>query len=322
MRVTVFGAGAVGGYLATKLAARDAAVTLVARGVTLETLKKRGLRIERSGSSRSFPIHATDLPETLPPQDLVLIAVKAHAMADAARSIARFIGRETVLVSAQNGIPWWYTFGIGGTLEGKPLTTVDPDGTISALLPPCQALGCVVHIAASMPEPGLVRHLSGERFTIGEPDGSSSARLDWVAAYLADAGIEVETTPRVRDALWVKLWGNLVFNPMSVLTRGTLLDLANDPDTLPIVRQAMSEAQAIGERIGVRFDRDIETRIEDTRIVGPHKSSTLQDFEANRPLELEALLGAGLEIGGIVGVPAPMLVALASLTRLAARSRG
>jgi 2-dehydropantoate 2-reductase len=318
MKISIVGAGAVGLYLAARFSASDEAVGVVARGAALEALRGRGGRYVWRGEPRHFVVRATDRPEELGPQDLVLIAVKAYALRVAAPSIAKLIGPETILLPTQNGVPWWYTHKIGGVLEGVRLASIDPGGGVAAALDPARALGCVVYIAASLPEPGTVRHLSGNRFILGEPDGSTSARLRRVVEAFTAAGIEVETTSRIRDALWLKLWGNMIANPMSVLTRGTLLDLCNDRDTLAVMRQAMVEARTIGDALGVRFEQDLEQRIEETRSVGPHKSSTLQDFEGGRTLEIEALLGAPLELGHRLGIATPALDAIAALTRLTA----
>lgn len=321
MKVTIFGAGAVGLYLAGRLLLSGKAVSVVARGPALAALRARGVRYEWQGHTHTFPVRATDTPDELGSQDMVLIAVKAHAMTAAAPAIAKLLGPNTVLVPTQNGVPWWYTYRIAGALEGARLRSIDPDGTIDATLNPARALGCVVVMAASTPEPGMVKHLSGNELILGEPDGSHSARLDRVATFLTEGGINIVTTDRIRDALWVKLWGNMTFNPVSVLTRATLLDLATDPDALSVLRPAMREAQAVGEATEIKFDRDIEARIEDSRILGAHKSSMLQDFEAGRPLEIEPLLGAVVELGRKAQIATPTLDAIGALVRLAANSR-
>ena len=321
MTITIFGAGAVGLYLAAKLALSGQTVGIVARGANLAALRRRGGRYRQGGEVRDFAVRATDRPAELGPQDLVIIAVKAQSLGPAAAAIATLVGPDTVLLAAQNGLPWWYTYRVGGALEGRRIAALDPDGAIAAKLDPARAIGCVLVMAASVPEPGLVQHLSGDELILGEPDGSASNRLARMTARLRDAGINVATTDRIRDAVWLKLWGNMTFNPVSVLTRGNLLDLANDPDTLFVLRRAMREAQAVGEAVGVRFGRDLEARIEESRIVGPHKSSTLQDFEAGRDLEIEALLGAPIELARAVGIATPTLDMIAALTRLAARSR-
>lgn len=321
MKIAIFGAGSVGLYFARHLLSAGETVAVVARGATLDALRAGAGRYEWQGASETLDVFATDRPAELGPQDLVLIAIKGHAMAAAAPAIATLLGRDTILVPAQNGIPWWYTYHLGGVLQGARIAAIDPDGSLAATLDPARALGCVVYMAASTPAPGQVKHLSGNDVVLGEPDGSMSSRLATVAALFTRAGIATTTTAHIRDALWIKLWGNMTVNPMSILTRGNLLELCDDPGTLWLMRETMREAEAICTAMGIRFDRDLEARIEETRLVGPHKSSSLQDFEARREPEIEPLLGAPLELGHRLGVATPMLDAILALTRLATKKR-
>lgn len=318
MRIAVFGAGAIGGYLAAKLVAAGHEVAVVARGPHLAAMRERGLRLEERGAVRLLPVRASDRAEELGVQDLVVIAAKAHAMPAAAPAIASLLGPETVLVPAQNGIPWWFPYRAGAPLEGARIAAVDPDGGIGRRLDPARVVGCVVYMAAAVPEPGLVRRFGGNLLILGEPDGTMSPRLARLAALFGEAGIKIETTPRIRDAVWMKLWGNVAFNPVSVLTGAKMDRMADDPGVRAVLRAAMLECRAVAERLGAQFDRDVEARIAEARTIGDFKTSMLQDFEAGRPIEIEALVGAVVELGRRVEVATPMLEAIGALTRMRA----
>lgn len=321
MKITVFGAGAIGGYIAAKLALAGHQVAVVARGAHLDAIRRGGLRLDDRGKSRSAAVTAADRAETLGPQELVVIAVKAHAMPHVAPAIASLLGPETVLLPAQNGIPWWFTYRAGGDLDGTRIAAADPDGSVAARLDPARVIGCVVYMAAAVPEPGFVRRFGGNMLIFGEPDGSMSPRLAHLAKLFGAAGIKIETTPRIRDAVWMKLWGNIAFNPVSVLTGAAMGRMADDPGVRAVLRAAMLECQAIAERLGARFGKDVEARIEEARYVGDFKTSMLQDYEAGRPVELDALVGAVVELGRRVDIKAPMLEAIAALTRMRAGAR-
>ncbi|HWI26709.1 MAG TPA: 2-dehydropantoate 2-reductase [Stellaceae bacterium] len=318
MKVTVFGAGAIGGYIAAKLAMAGHEVAVVARGPHLKAIAAEGLRLEERGETRVLRLPATDRAEELGRQELVVIATKAHAMPGAAPAIASLLGPETVLLPAQNGIPWWFPYRAGPPLEGSRIVAVDPDGSVAHHLAAAGVVGCVVYMAAAVPEPGLVRRFGGNLLILGEPDGTNSPRLRRVAEVLGAAGIKVETTPRIRDAVWMKLWGNVAFNPVSVLTGAKMARLAEDPGVRAVLRGAMLECQAVAERLGTRFDRDVEARIEEARVIGDFKTSMLQDFEAGRPVEIDALVGAVVELGCRVEVKTPMLESIGALTRMRA----
>lgn len=322
MKIAVFGAGAIGGYIAAKLALAGNEVAIVARGPHLAAIRERGLRLEERGAVRALPVRATDQAAELGPQELVVIAIKAHAMTSAAPAMATLLGAETVLLPAQNGIPWWFPYRAGPPLEGHAIAAIDPDGAVGRLLDPARVLGCVVYMAAAVPEPGLVRRFGGNLLIIGEPDGQDSPRLRRCAALLGASGIKVEATPRIRDAVWMKLWGNIAFNPVSVLTGAKMDRMADDPGVRAVLRQAMLECRAVAERLGARFDRDVETRIEEARVIGDFKTSMLQDFEAGRPVEIDALVGAVIELGRRVAVETPMLQAIDALTRMRAMPAG
>ncbi len=318
MKIAVFGAGAIGGYLAAKLAGAGHQVSAVARGAHLRAMRERGLVLEDDGIETTLRLRATDRAEELGPQELVVIAVKAHALPDAAPAIASLIGADTVLLPAQNGIPWWFPYRAGAPLEGKHIAAVDPDGSLAQRLEPARVIGCVVYMAAAVPEPGHVRFFGGNSLILGEPDGSASPRLARLAGLLAASGIKIETTERIRDAVWMKLWGNVAFNPLSVLTGAKMMRMADDLGVRSVLRAAMLECQTVAERLGARFDRDVDARIEQARRLGDFKTSMLQDVEAGRPIEIEPLVGAVIELGKGVGVATPMLEAIGALTRMRA----
>jgi 2-dehydropantoate 2-reductase len=316
MKIAVFGAGAIGGYVGAKLAEAGHEVAVVARGAHLRAIGERGLRLEERGAVRALSVRATGRAEDLGRQELVIIATKAHALPAAAGAIASLLGPETVLLPAQNGIPWWFPYRAGAPLEGSSIAAVDPDGGLARRLDPARVIGCVVYMAAAVTEPGLVRRFGGNLLILGEPDGSTSPRLQRLAEIMSAAGIKIETTPSIRDAVWMKLWGNVAFNPVSVLTGAKMDRMADDPRVRAVLRAAMLECRAVAERLGARFDRDVEARIEEARVVGDFKTSMLQDFEAGRPVEIDALVGAVIELGRRVEVETPMLEAIDALTRM------
>jgi len=318
MRIAVFGAGAIGGYIAAKLAGAGHEVAIIARGKHLAAIRARGLILDNRGETHVFPVRATDRAEEVGRQELVVLTLKAHAMAEAAPAIAPLLGPETVLLPAQNGIPWWFTHRAGGELEDIRVTAVDPEGRVARLLDPARVIGCVVYMAIAVPEPGVVRRFGGNMLVFGEPDGSQSPRLARLADLFRAAGIKIETPANIRDAVWMKLWGNIAFNPVSVITGATMARMADDPGVRAVLRSAMLEMRAVAEKLGARFDRDVEARIEEARYVGDFKTSMLQDFEAGRPLELDTMIGAVTELGSRVGVKTPMLEAIGALTRLRA----
>jgi 2-dehydropantoate 2-reductase len=281
-------------------------------------MREHGLRLDNRGKIETLKLRATDRAEDLGPQQLVVIAAKAHAMAASAPAISTLIGPQTVLLPAQNGIPWWFPYRAGPPIEGTRIAAVDPDGSLERRLDPERVIGCVVYMAATVPEPGLIRRFAGNLLIVGEPDGSMSSRLERLAQLFRDAGIKIETTPRIRDAVWTKLWGNVAFNPLSVLTGAEMARMAQDPGVRGAIRAAMLECQAVAERLGARFAGDVETRIEEACHVGDFKTSMLQDFEAGRPVEIDALVGAVVELGRRVEVKTPMLEVIAALTRMRA----
>ncbi|MFC1415921.1 2-dehydropantoate 2-reductase [Streptacidiphilus cavernicola] len=323
MRICVLGAGAVGGLIGARLAAAGTEVSALARGATLASLRAHGWRLEQpDGGLLTAPVPATGDPAELGVQDLVVLAVKAHALEAALPVLAPLVGPDTAVVAAMNGVPWWFFEGFGGPCAGRRLASVDPDGRIAATVPVGNTVGCVVHLSASTPEPGLVRHHGGGRLILGEPDGAESPRVRELAALFAAAGFEAEVSTEIQHGVWYKLWGNMTMNPVSALTGATGDLILDDELVMAFCHDAMREAAAIGERIGCPIAERPEDRSQVTRKLGLTRTSMLQDAEAGRRLELDALVGAVREIGGLVGVPTPNIDALLGLTRLSARVRG
>jgi len=318
MQIAVFGAGAVGGYLAGKLALAGHDVAVVARGAQLAAIVAQGLRLQEESGERATRLRAVEHAQELGRRSLVIVAVKTYALAAAAQAIASLVGPESVIVPAQNGIPWWFPYQAEGALGGMSIAAVDRDGSLTRFLDPARVVGCVVQMAAAVTEPGTVRRFGGNTLVLGEPDGSQSARLARISTMLEGAGIKVVATDRIRDAVWDKLWGNVAFNPMSVLTGATMEEMAADAELRPLLSAAMRECQAVAERFGSPFGRSVETRIEEARRLGRFKTSMLQDFENGRPVELDALVSAVVELGRRVDVPTPILAALGAMVRLRA----
>ncbi|MEX0852612.1 MAG: 2-dehydropantoate 2-reductase [Bauldia sp.] len=324
MRVAVFGAGAIGGYLAAKLAAAGRTeLALVARGPHLEAIREHGLRLIENGTETAHPVAAGDDGAAFGIQDFVLLTLKAHSVAPALVALGPLIGPQTAVVTMQNGVPWWYFHRHGGPLEGTRIAAVDPGGRIWATIGPQRAVGAVVYQAAEVEAPGVVRHVSGRRLTLGEPSGEKSERVTALARELVAAGLQAPVRTDIRNEIWVKLWGNLSFNPVSALTRGTLAAIVADPATRAVVRAMMIEARTIAEALGVSFPLDVEARIAGAAAVGEHKTSMLQDLERGRPMEIDALVGAVQELGRLVDVATPTIdVVLALVRRLAAAGAG
>jgi 2-dehydropantoate 2-reductase len=313
--ICVFGAGAIGGYLAARLEASGTPVTVVARGAHLDAMRARGLRLLSGSEDVTTRPRVADDPASVGPQDYLFLTLKAHSLEPALGQLKPLIGPNTTIVAAINGVPWWYTYKLPGPYEDRIVRSVDPEGTLWRDLPPAQALGCIVYPAAEIAEPGVVTHTYGDRFSLGEPDGSRSERAGRLSELMIKAGLKAPVRPRIRDELWVKLWGNMAFNPVSALTTARLDEIIADAGTRATVRALMLEGQAVAERLGVRFAIDVDKRIEGAAEVGRHKTSMLQDLEKGRPLEIEALLGAVVEMGAWVDVPTPIGSAILSLVR-------
>jgi len=322
MKICIFGAGAIGGYMGAKLAKAGADVSLVARGPHLAAMREKGLTLIEEDETVTVPVRASDQAEDLGPQDYVVITLKAHSVPAVVPKMVPLIGNRTTIVSGVNGIPWWYFYGIEGPLANTRLESVDPGGTQWEGLTPERVLGCVVYPAAEVTEPGVVRHIEGNRFSLGEPSGEKSERALRLSEALQAVGLKAPVRPRIRDEIWVKLWGNLSFNPISALTHATLDVLCTDAGTRSVARDMMLEAQAIAESLGVKFPIDVERRIDGGAAVGAHRTSMLQDLDAGRPMEIDALVTSVHELGCLTGVATPTIDTVLALMRLRARVAG
>ncbi|RUV51685.1 2-dehydropantoate 2-reductase [Mesorhizobium sp. M7A.F.Ca.MR.228.00.0.0] len=323
MKITIFGAGAIGGYLAAKLAITGRTdLSLVARGAHLEAIKADGLRLIEDGQEISVPVRAAAKADELGAQDYVVLALKAHSLSPALDQIAPLLGDHTSVVTMQNGVPWWYFHGVGGPLEGTRLNAVDPGGAIWQRIGPDRVIGSVVYPAGEVDAPGLIRHVEGKRFSLGEPSGERSERVTLLAEEMVKAGLQAPVREDIRSEIWVKLWGNLSFNPISALTGSTLAAIVADDGTRTLARTMMLEAQAIGESLGVRFPIAVDRRIKGAGDVGEHKTSMLQDLERGRPMEIDALVSAVQELGRLTDKPTPTIDAVLALVRRLAVERG
>ena len=320
MKIVVVGLGAVGGLIAARLSSAGHRVVALARDRTLANVRERGLIVEADGKRSVARIEASDDAASLGPQELVVVALKAPALSAAAPALSPLIGADTVVLPAMNGIPWWFNPSTKG--DAEPLASVDPGGRLLALLPLDRVLGCVVHLTASCPEPGLVRHGFGDRLIVGEPRGGDSARVGAICAALSQAGFQAEPSPDIRRDAWYKLWGNMTMNPVSALTRAASDAILDDPLVADFMLRAMAEAAAIGERIGCPIAESGVERMAVARRLGSFRTSMLQDTLAGRPIELDAIVAAVHEIGERVQVATPSIGALLGLTRLMARQAG
>jgi len=319
MKVCIVGAGAIGGLIGTRLAAAGRAdVSALARGATLAALREHGWRLDTAAGRVQAAARASERAADLGAQDLLVVAVKGPAMTAVARGIAPLLRPDTIVLPAMNGVPWWFCEGVGG-FPGGSLTSVDPGGEIAATIPFGQVLGCVVHASAAVREPGRVIHQTGERLIVGEPSGGPSERVRAVAELLAHAGFDVSQSNDVRYDIWYKLWGNMTMNPVSAITGATVERILGDPLVRAFCSAAMREAAAVGERIGCAIAQAPEDRHAVTARLGAFKTSMLQDVEAGRPIELDAIVGAVFEIGQRVGIATPNIAALLGLTRLYGR---
>ena len=324
MKVCVLGLGAVGGLIAHRLAEGGVDVRAVARGATLDALRRRGLVLREGpgGPERAVALRASDTPAELGVQDVVLLTVKTTALPSVPATIGPLLGPDTVVVSTMNGVPWWFFHGLGPQWRDTTLEATDPGGRLARAIPASRVIGAVTHLSSSVPEPGVVQLARFDRLIVGEPGGASTARLDAVAAMLRSGGVQVDVTPRIELEVWLKLWGNMTMNPASALTGATMDVLLDDPLVRRFVSDAMLEARAIGERLGLQIAMTPEERHVVTRKLGAVRTSMLQDVDANRPIELDALIGSVSEMGRRVGVDTPNIDALLGLARVFARTRG
>lgn len=321
MRICVVGAGAIGGFMAAGLATAGTDTSVFARGATLEAIRRHGLRVESADAAITATVRASDDAAELGAHDVVILAVKAQSAPAAVKSIGPLLGAGTMVLSTLNGVPWWFFDGFGGPCEGRHLDSVDPGGAMAEAIPVSRVIGGTVHMSASVPEPGVVRRYSGNGIIIGEPDGGDSPRLTRLAAELRNGGMNVTVSSNVREDVWYKLWGTLTVNPVSALTRASADQILDDDLVRIFCESAMLEAGEIGARIGCPILETPTDRNLVTRKLGAFRTSMLQDAEAGRALELDALTGAVREIGAIVGVPTPYVDALHGLTRLSAMVR-
>jgi len=323
-RICIFGAGAIGGYMAAALDTAGAEVSLVARGPHLEAIKQSGLICEIDGTRTVHHLNASNRPSELGQQDYVILAVKAHAIPAIIDDIKPLLGVDTSVISAVNGVPWWYFYqaATNTKLDNTPLQAVDPSGRIYHEIGAERAIGCVVYPACEIAEPGLVRHIEGIRFSLGEPSGEASERVKHLSSLMISGGLKAPQKRRIRDEIWIKLWGNCSFNPVSALTGASLDKIGADAGCRALVAQIMAECQQVGEALGVRFNVSIEDRINGAASIIGHKPSTRQDIEMGRPLEIDPLVTAVIELADRLDIAVPTLKHVSSLLMLQAETLG
>jgi len=321
VRFLIAGAGAIGAYMGARMARAGLDVTLFARGPHLRAMQEHGVRVKSAaGDFDARPWLAATLEE-VGPVDVVFLAVKAHSLPQLAPHLPSVLGAETTVVSTQNGVPWWFFQGLSGAGEGIRLERVDPGGTIAAAIEPRRVLGSIVYFSTEIIEPGVILHTEGNRISLGEPEGTRSERVRQIAAALVASGLRCPVTTHIRNEIWVKILGNVAFNPISALTRATLAQMAQDPEVAALVRNIMTETEAVASKLGFQLPVSIDQRIGGAEKVGEHKTSMLQDLEAGRPLELEAVVGAVVELGERLSVPMPHTRAVYACAKLLAESR-
>jgi 2-dehydropantoate 2-reductase len=322
VKVAIVGAGAIGAYVGLRLALGGNAVTFIARGANLEAIRARGVRlIDADGKEETASnVRATDDYAEAGPQDLVILAIKAHQVEAVAPQVPMMLSAGTVVVPMQNGIPYWYFHQHGGELAGTRVRSVDPTGVIGQKIPAERVIGCVVYPAAELVSPGVVQHIEGNRFPVGEPDGSSSERVTRVSQCFSESGLQAPVLNDIRAEIWLKLWGNLTFNPISALTRATLASICQYPQTRELAVAMMTEAQTIANKLGIKFRVPLEKRVAGAERVGHHKTSMLQDVEAGRALEIDALLGSVVELARLTRTPTPCVDTVFALTKLLAKT--
>ncbi len=322
MKICIFGSGAIGGYIGVELQRAGADVSLIARGPHLAAMKDNGVKLIKDGEEHVVHPRCTDDPSELGPQDYIIVCLKAHSVPGVVDDMQPLLGPDTTVVTAVNGIPYWYFYKDGSEAEGTTLETVDPGAKQWNGLGPERAIGCVVYPATEVVEPGVIKHVYGDKFPLGEPDGSQSPRVIALSEAMQEAGLRAPVLDRIRDEIWLKLWGNVSFNPISALTLETLDNIAHDPETRAVARNMMLEAQKIGQRIGVNFRVDVDRRINGAGKVGAHKTSMLQDLEAGRPMEIDALVSSVQEMGAKLGVATPSIDTVLALVKQRAGQAG
>jgi len=315
-KIAIVGAGAIGGWMGVHLARAGGQVSVLARGDTLQALQKNGLQLHQGGELHTVPVTASNDATALGVQDLVVISVKAPALASVAQQVGPLIGPDTVVLTAMNGVPWWFLQGFGGPVQGRSLNAVDPDGTIARAIPARHIIGGVVHASCSVDAPGMIRHHFGDGLIVGEPSGEASLRVQALHALLRQAGFNATQSPQIQKDIWYKLWGNMTVNPVSAITGATTDQILDDALVRGFISSVMLEAKAIGECIGIPIDQSPEDRHAVTRKLGAFKTSMLQDVQARKPIELDALVGAVRELGQMTGINTPFTDALMGLTRV------
>lgn len=322
MKVCIVGAGAIGGYVGAKLAQADAKVTLIARGAHLQAIQEKGLIVRHSDGTEDVvkDVVATNDMKAAGMQDVVIVALKAQSVPSVAPLLPVLYGEETIIVTAQNGIPWWYFRKLESPYADYRIQSVDADGIVEANIPVDRVIGCVVYPAAEIAAPGIIQHIEGDRFTLGELDGSKSDRIQKLSQLFNSSGLKSRVRNQIRNELWVKLWGNLAFNPISALTRSTLEQICQYPLTRELARNMMIEAQTIAEKLGVDFGISLKKRIAGAEGVGAHKTSMLQDIEAYRPTEVDAIVGSVAELGRLTQTPTPYIDAIYASVKLLERT--
>jgi 2-dehydropantoate 2-reductase len=316
MKFAIVGAGAIGAFVGALLARAGEEVTLIARGAHLRAIRQRGVRVTGALGEFEVRVSATDDPAEVGPVDVVLLTLKAHSLTEMAPRIAPLLDAETTVVSAQNGLPWWYFFRHGGEWEGTPLESVDPGGVIAAQLDAARVIGCVIYCSTIITEPGVIEFIEGTRFPIGELDGAKSERCRRISEAFTRAGLKCPVRSNIRHDIWVKLMGNLVFNPVSALTRATIIEIAQFPETREVAVQMMAEIEAITRKLEIDLGISTEQRLSGAEKVGYHKTSMLQDVEAGRPMELESVVGAVVELGDKLGVRMPYTKTVCACAKL------
>ena len=322
MKVAIIGAGAIGGLVGAKLALAGENVTFIVRGTNLHAIRSHGIKLITAdgGQHVARNVSATDDYASAGPQDVIILAMKAHQVEAVAHDVPKLFGPQTTVVTMQNGIPYWYFHQHGGQLEGSRVRSVDPHGLVAEKIPASRVVGCVVYPASELLAPGVIRHIEGDRFPVGELDGSSSERVDMVSACFTRAGFKAPVLDKIRAEIWLKLWGNLSFNPISSLSHSTLVDICQYPPSRDLAAAMMREAQAVAHKLGIEFRVTLEKRIAGAEKVGKHKTSMLQDIEAGRAPEIDALVGAVAELARLTETPTPHIDTVYSLVKLLART--
>ena len=322
MKIAIIGAGAIGGYVGVKLALAGEDVTFIVRGANLEAIRKNGMKLVNHDGTEQVArqVRATNDYAEAGVQDMLILAMKAHQLEAVANDVPQLIGPHTTIVTMQNGVPYWYFHNHGGALAGSRLQSVDPTGLIGEKIPASHVIGCVVYPASELVEPGVVHHIEGDRFPVGELDGSTSARVTAVSEVFVKAGFKAPVLDNIRSEIWLKLWGNLTFNPISALSHSTLVDICQYPLTRELAANMMTEAQDVANKLGITFRVTIDKRIGGAEKVGKHKTSMLQDVEAGRAPEIDALVGSVVELGKLTGTPTPHINAAYALVKLLAKT--